>query len=273
MTERRIKVVPQEFICRKKVFAGAIAVALCATSGCSLAGKDESAARHSGSSPFASYIESLDEDAPADIFLHPDVGVIDEPALDAPLSLPKPHLVMTPEVRRELNRFVFKDRGYIESAYPTYMAYAPQIERIFAHHGVPKELINLAIVESRFQSNARSHKGAVGLWQFMRATAVSYGLNTHGRDERLDPLRSSVAAARYLRFLYGEFRDWHLALAAYNTGQARLSRALDRVGTDDFWKLARSGEIARETAQFVPRFIAITMIMENPEAYGFSRTF
>jgi membrane-bound lytic murein transglycosylase D len=105
----------------------------------------------------------------------------------------------------------------------------------------------------------------------MREPAHSFGLRTHGRDERLDPIRSSVAAARYLRFLYEEFQDWHLALAAYNTGQGRLARALDRVGTDNFWQLARSGELARETAEFVPRFIAITMIMKNPEAYGFER--
>jgi Transglycosylase SLT domain len=188
-------------------------------------------------------------------------------------TLPSPRLVMTPEVDRQIQRFAISERGYIESALPNYEKYYDKIAAIFREHGVPENLINLAIVESRFRPHAESHKGAVGLWQLMSRTARSFGLRTHGRDERKDPIRSSVAAAQYLRQLYEILGDWYLALAAYNGGIGRLTRAMVDTGIFDFWQLARSGKLARETADFVPRFIAITLIMNDPEKYGFSVAF
>jgi membrane-bound lytic murein transglycosylase D len=142
--------------------------------------------------------------------------------------------------------------------------------------GVPQELVNLAIVESRFQPDAVSHKGAVGLWQFMSATARSFGLRVPPArrlaylDERRDPILSTFAAARFLRHLYEEFGCWHLALAAYNSGLGNVNRAIGRAKKYDFWSLARRGLLAKETADFVPRFIAVTLIMSNPKRYGFN---
>jgi membrane-bound lytic murein transglycosylase D len=184
-------------------------------------------------------------------------------------ALPSPRLVMNPEVDKQLERFAFQERDYIESALPYYGKYYHKIAKVFRQQGVPEDLINLAIVESRFHPDAQSHRGAVGLWQFMSRTARSFGLETRGRDERKDPIRSSIAAAKYLRQLYEVLGDWYLALAAYNGGIGRLTQVMVDTGIFDFWELARSGKLARETADFVPRFIAIAMIMNDPDKYGF----
>lgn len=183
--------------------------------------------------------------------------------------LPRPQLVVTPEVNRHIERFATRDRAFIQSSLPNYGRYHKQIEAIFREQGVPADLVNLAIVESRFRPQARSHRGAVGLWQLMSRTARAFGLRTRGRDERKDPVRSSVAAAKYLRQLYGILGDWYLALAAYNGGIGRLTKAMTDTGMFDFWELARAGKLSRETADFVPRFIAVSLIMNNPEKYGF----
>jgi membrane-bound lytic murein transglycosylase D len=187
-------------------------------------------------------------------------------------KLPRPELPVTPEVQRELRRFTEKDRAFIETSIRSREKYYDDIRAVFRKEGVPEELVNVAAIESRFMPNALSPRGALGMWQFIRSTAQLYGLKT-GRvgDERRDPVRSATAAARHLKDLYRSFGDWFLALAAYNAGLGSVTRALSRSDVADFWSLARAGKLRRETADYVPRFIAVTLIIKDLEKYGFEK--
>ena len=133
--------------------------------------------------------------------------------------------------------------------------------------GVPEELANLVFVESGFNMHAKSVARAVGPWQFIRGTARLFGLEmTPYKDERRDPELATRAAARYLRRLYEMFDgSWPLALAAYNSGEGTVQRAIRRQGTTDFWAL----RLPRETKDYVPKFMAAMEIASDPERYGF----
>jgi soluble lytic murein transglycosylase-like protein len=129
----------------------------------------------------------------------------------------------------------------------------PAVVAVLREHGLPGELLSVVSVESGFDPLALSPKGARGLWQLIPETARRYGLVVDGRrDERLDPIKSTAAAARYLKDLYLQFQDWPLALAAYNAGEDRVQRSLDRVGVRDFWALSRQAALPEETRRYVP---------------------
>lgn len=147
--------------------------------------------------------------------------------------------------------------------------YREMIHRVFAEEGVPQELIHLAQAESGFQPMAVSHKAAVGMWQFIAFTGAQYGLNRSVvHDFRLDPERSTRAAARHLRDLYNQTGDWHLAMAAYNCGPACVERAVQRTGYADFWELRRRNALPRETMNYVPAILAMTIVSKNLSYYG-----
>ena len=149
-------------------------------------------------------------------------------------------------------------------------------ERIFREEGLPIELLTVARVESNFDPLALSPKGARGLWQFMPATARRYGLRVDAlRDDRLDGEKSTRAAARYLGDLYAQFKNWPLTLAAYNAGEDRVQRAIERAGSADFWALSHARQLPRETRAYVPSiFRAIQSQGEsaNPLSGGALRT-
>jgi soluble lytic murein transglycosylase-like protein len=129
----------------------------------------------------------------------------------------------------------------------------PVLEPILREEGVPQQMAAVVLVESGGASTALSPKGARGLWQFMPATARRYGLVVTGSlDERLDPYKSTRAAARYLRDLYSQFGNWPLALAAYNAGEDTVQRAVERTSTRDFSSIARTGLLPLETRNYVP---------------------
>jgi soluble lytic murein transglycosylase-like protein len=129
----------------------------------------------------------------------------------------------------------------------------PAIEGILAAEGLPVALTGIAAAESNFNPAGLSPKGARGLWQLMPATARRYGLAVDDRhDERLDPLKSTMVAARYLHDLYAQFQDWLLVLAAYNAGEGRVQNAVERVGTHDFWTLSHRLALPEETRRYVP---------------------
>jgi membrane-bound lytic murein transglycosylase D len=185
-------------------------------------------------------------------------------------TLPSPGLNVTPEVTEELNRFLTRDRGTVVSIIAKKAVHHPQLLEVFDAEGVPPVLVNLAGIESRFNPAAVSPAGAKGMWQFMRSTGELYGLRvSKGLDQRTDPLLSTVAAARHLRDLFSSYKDWYLALAAYNAGPGRINQALQKSAKRCFWELSRAGKLSRETERFVPRFIALSLIMNNPEQYGF----
>lgn len=133
----------------------------------------------------------------------------------------------------------------------------PSLANILREKGLPASLMGVAAVESGFNPAALSPKGARGLWQLMPETARRYGLIVEPhRDDRIDPLKSTFAAAAYMKDLYAQFGDWPLALAAYNAGENRVERALERHGAGDFWTLSRRAALPEETRRYVPAVLA-----------------
>ena len=148
--------------------------------------------------------------------------------------------------------------------------YVPMIEAIFSQEGLPQDLAWIAFIESSFLPHARSPRAAQGVWQFMPRTGREYGLKSNGIvDERSDPEKATRAAARYLAYLHEIFGDWYLAMAAYNAGEGKILRAMQRTGARDFWSLASTTAIRRQTANYVPAFLASVLISKNPSHYGF----
>jgi membrane-bound lytic murein transglycosylase D len=147
--------------------------------------------------------------------------------------------------------------------------YKPMIERILTEEGVPLEMLFLAQAESGYLPRAKSNKLCVGLWQFARATGHDYGLlQTASTDDRMDPEKSTRAAARYLKDLYTHFGDWYLAMAAYDCGPACVDHAVMRTGYADFFELRRLNALPKETANYVPAILAMTIVGKNAPAYG-----
>jgi membrane-bound lytic murein transglycosylase D len=147
--------------------------------------------------------------------------------------------------------------------------YRPMISRILDEEGVPRELFYLAQAESGFIPYAVSCKRASGMWQFMQFRGREYGLNqTQWSDDRFDPEKSTRAAAKHLRDLYGELGDWYLAMAAYNCGPQCVERAVERTGYADFWQLCARNALPKQTQNYVPLILAITIMAKNPQDYG-----
>lgn len=149
--------------------------------------------------------------------------------------------------------------------------YTPMMKQILKEYGLPQDLIYVAMIESGFTARATSTASAVGFWQFIRATGSRYGLDQNAWvDERRDAEKSTHAAAQYLRDLYNEFGDWYLAMAAYNSGEGTVRRAIRRYGTKNFWELAdpRKDAFKAETRDYVPKFIAAAIIAKNPAQFG-----
>lgn len=182
-----------------------------------------------------------------------------------------PRLKETPEVKKYLELYTGAYRRDVEVPLEKRSEHMPIIETVLNYYDLPSELSNLAFVESKFDSKATSSQGAKGIWQLMRATAEDMGLNCKfWNDERKDVLRSSIAAARYIKELKDKFDDWLLVVAAYNAGPARIEAAQMRAGKNkDFFSLARKGLLPKETVAHVSKFVALTFITNKPENYGF----
>src|SRR5271167_3028883 len=179
-------------------------------------------------------------------------------------------LTVNDEVLSFLNFFQTpRGRAIVETGLRRSGRYREMIARVLHEEGVPKDLIYLAQAESAFQPLALSRAGARGIWQFVAYRGMEYGLrHTWWIDERQDPEKATRAAAQHLRDLYGQFGDWYLAMAAYNCGPGNVQKAIERTGYADFWELYKRNVLPRETRNYVPIILALTLIAKDAAHYG-----
>ncbi len=148
--------------------------------------------------------------------------------------------------------------------------YIPFMRNLLKENGLPEDLVYMALIESGFNPYAYSRSKASGPWQFIYLTGKKYGLKVNGWvDERRDPEKSTIAAAKYLKDLYDMFECWYLAAAGYNAGENKIVNAMKRYRTEDFWELAKYRYLKQETKDYVPQMIAAALIAKDPEKYGF----
>ena len=178
-------------------------------------------------------------------------------------------LMMTDEVAAYINYFSGRGRGVLQRGLIRSGRYQEMIQRTLKDEGVPQDLIYLAQAESGFHPLALSRAGARGMWQFMAGRGAGYGLQrTKWVDERQDPERATRAAAHHLKDLYNQFGDWYLAMAAYNSGPGTVQSAVKRTGYADFWELYKRNVLPKETRNYVPIILAVTIMAKNPSQYG-----
>ncbi|MFN2262145.1 MAG: LysM peptidoglycan-binding domain-containing protein [Psychroflexus sp.] len=174
-----------------------------------------------------------------------------------------------PSLEKVIRFYLKREKEITENMMSLSQYYFPLFEEVFDRHDIPLEMKYLALVESALNPKAKSRVGATGLWQFMYSTGKMYDLNVSSYvDERMDPTRSTEAAAKYLKHLYTTFEDWNLALAAYNSGPGNVNKAIRRSGGQkDYWALRPY--LPRETAGYVPSFLAMMYIFEFAEEHNF----
>ena len=173
-----------------------------------------------------------------------------------------------PMIQQFINYYQGRGRSTMETGLRRSGQFLTMARKIFREEGVPEDITFLGQIESAWRNKVISSAGASGLWQFMPGTGQTYGLRqTAWIDERNGFEKATRASARYLKDLYNHFGDWELAMAAYNTGQGNIDRAISRSGSRSFWKIYPY--IARETSNYVPNILAAMLIAKNPEKYGF----
>lgn len=171
-----------------------------------------------------------------------------------------------------IDYFTGRGRWFFEKWLARSERYIPMMQPILEQHGLPKDLVYLAMIESGFSAKAYSIAAAAGYWQFIRTTAQQFGMRMDVFvDERRDFVIATHSAARYLKSLNKLFKgDWYLAWASYNAGSGRVQRALAKTGGSSFWDLVAAGALPRETQHYVPKIIAAAIVAKNREAYGFT---
>jgi len=176
-------------------------------------------------------------------------------------------IVVNSRVKKYIKYYQGKGRKYFVLWLERMGKYKPLLEDILRKEGLPEDLVYLAMVESGFNPKAYSRARAVGIWQFISSTGRVYGLRIDSYvDERKDPVKSTKAASRFLKRLHYEFKDWYLAMAAYNVSKSKVTRAIRIYKSRNFWDLK---SLPTETKNHIPKFIAAAIIAKNPEKYGF----
>lgn len=180
-------------------------------------------------------------------------------------------VVYNAATKKWINYFTGRGRKHFQKYAERAGKYAPVLSKILNDQGLPRDLIYLSMAESGFSNSARSWAKAVGPWQFMPYTGRRYGLEVDFFiDERRDPLKATVAASMYLRDLYDRFGAWELAMAGYNAGEGKISRAIRRYKTKNFWKIRRGRYLKAETKNYVPKIMALAIIGKNLSSFGFN---
>lgn len=179
-------------------------------------------------------------------------------------------LVITPQVEAYLQKFQGRQKKQMTRWFNRSGKYIDMMTEELVKKGLPTELVYLSMIESAYIQEARSSASAVGLWQFMKGTGKGYGLQINRYiDERKNALKSTKAAATYLSELYDRFKDWHLAVAAYNAGPGNVNYGLTKYKVDNFWDLAETKHLRLETKSYVPKLIATILVAKDPLKYGF----
>ena len=192
--------------------------------------------------------------------------LIGESDLRVNISIP---LVFNDAVKHYIRYFTTTKKDVFKRWLKRKKRYAPFVKEILREHGLPEDLVYLAMIESGFNLHAYSPMKAAGPWQFIPETGRRYGLAVnHWVDERRDIRKSTIAAARYLQALFDQFGCWYLAAAGYNAGENRIYRLIKKYDTNDFWQLRAYNTLPRETREYVPQLIAAAIIAEDPEKYG-----
>ncbi|MGB9716382.1 MAG: transglycosylase SLT domain-containing protein [Thermodesulfovibrionales bacterium] len=199
-------------------------------------------------------------------------------------SLPEEKRINTPEIvsdynsndlvikaiNKNINLFTEKIREKFSVWLSRSGKYIELMKDILKKENVPEEIVFIPLIESGFNPYACSPANAVGYWQFIASTARKYGLKINWwMDERRDPIKSTVAAANYFKDLYRMFGSWNLAMAAYNAGEGKILKALNMTNSDDYWSLLNTKYLRNETKDYVPKFIAASMIANSPQDFGF----
>ena len=216
---------------------------------------------------------SLPEDASPSAFLEKfssipdfgDRGYLQVKGEEKPITYNVP-IVLNDKVKKSIIYFQTVAREAFEKYLERSGRYIPLMLEILEQHEIPSDIVYLPIIESGFNCKAYSWARASGPWQFIASTGKMYGLNRNWwYDERRDFVKSTHSAARFLKHLYEKFDSWELALAAYNGGPGRVSRTIKRQKTRDFWEM----DLRKQTEDYVPFYMAATIIAKNPELYGF----
>lgn len=185
------------------------------------------------------------------------------------LSIPIPE---DSDIEYFINYYTTTKKYFTENAFRRANYFLPMVRRVFRDEGLPEELAYLGIVESGFNPFATSPSNAAGIWQFIPSTGKRFGLTIDEYvDERRDPYKSTVAAAKYLKFLYNMFGSWELAIAGYNCGEKCVQKRADATGSYKFSDIKYA--LPKETMEYVPRFFAILLIAQNPQKYGLDINF
>jgi len=199
-----------------------------------------------------------------------DIGILlgEQPKLEPDFDIP---IVINEKVEKFIGIFQTTKRDKFVTWLARSGRYIPTMRKLLKEHGLPEDLVYMAFIESGFDPFAYSRSKAVGPWQFIYLTGKRYGLRVNWWvDERRDPEKSTIAAAKYLKDLYETFSCWYLAAAGYNAGEYKIVKAIKRYRTEDFWTLTKVRYLNRETKDYVPLMIAAALVAKDPEKYGFT---
>jgi membrane-bound lytic murein transglycosylase D len=211
-----------------------------------------------------------EDDAPPELPLITDLSSFDTTLVQSRYDIP---VEMQPLVAQYIQFFQGSGRRWFRRWVSRSTRFIPVMQPILESHGLPRDTVYLAMIESGFSAHAYSWAHAAGPWQFISSTGRQYGLRQDfWVDERRDPIKATVAAARYLRDLHRELGHWYLAWAGYNTGGGRVRRLVERLGTSNFWTISEGPGLAKETKHYVPKLIAAALIAKHPQAFGFSES-